>query len=98
MTERGSQDGSVEERVYAAAKRVLDERAAEETESQVWATGSEIAHLTDIDKDQVLAALRTLGDTERLHVRSSAAGEEIEVLGVDHGPGADSLETPVDEG
>jgi hypothetical protein len=95
MTSTGE---SVEDIVFETAKRLLSERVAEESESQAWATGSEIAHVTGFDKDVVLAALRDLHEVGLLHAKPAAAGQEIEVLGVGHGPGADSLDEPVDEG
>ncbi len=98
MSEKTSTGESVEELVLQAAKRLLDEQADNRSEPQAWATGSAIAHLTGFDKEEVLAALRDLEAAGVLHIKSATAGQEIEVLGVDHGPDADSVEEPVDEG
>jgi hypothetical protein len=85
---------SVDDLVLDAAKRLLAERSEEETPVQAWVTGSEIAHATGIDKQVVHACLHRLGG-HALHI--SSVGQDIEVHGVKHGPGADSLDVAVDE-
>ena len=77
-------DDRNEEVVFEAAQRLLRERSMEESEVTAWVTGSEIAHDTGIDKAVVLRALRSLGDG-RLHIKSAAADQDVEVLGVDKG-------------
>lgn len=95
--ERGSgsdQGETVEGLVLDAAKRILAERAQEATPVQAWVTGSEIAHLTGIDKHVVHRSLESLGHHE-LHIAN--VGNDIEVHGVNPGRGASSLDFPADE-
>jgi hypothetical protein len=86
----GGQEEAVRDAVFREAVVLLEERADEGfTDVTSWVTGSEIAEATSIEKEAVLAALRSLG-AGRLHIGTNDVGDDIEVIGVDHDRGGDA--------
>jgi hypothetical protein len=71
---------SVDQAVFESAVGLLEQRDRRVGDVTSSILAGEIANDTDLDKEVVQASLMRLGG-RRLHIKSTADGKEIEVLG-----------------